>query len=323
MFSLRQSLDNSGSITMRSLATDNQMPDTFTLKQLAVTEFAKRRYSELGGQLSPLGRPVQKYAQVFPGKPGIAPDFALKFAAGEIGFPDSATPASTTKSLTTVIRRRVRIRYRGLYCENQADDSMVYPANEPYLTIGVYPVGMPDRKKVHQWSYDDVESHEYRTADEEIWNEEPPDDLIIIATLMEHDSGNKEEVKEKMAEYLEAIAGKAAELGAAALGVPYVESEELNQLIRIASLGLADLTVSVLGMGDDHMGTHVQTISLGTMLNEWFDAQDNPHTPEIHEHGPIKYNMEGPDFIDPSDYHFKIYYFCEPVKTIEVHDSPN
>ncbi|MGI8334383.1 LGFP repeat-containing protein [Actinomadura scrupuli] len=261
------------------------MSAPFSLRQVLALAQDRREMASIskawqhnGGRLGPLGLPVT----------GIQPKgsgFEQFFQGGDISF--------LSDVLTVNQRYATTIRFKGLHCFG---DQSGPGADEPYVVIGVYPPAKRELATTTQippsGSFSDVSAGSQRVEVQDVWTFRPPEDVVVYCVLMEHDSGNEEEVRAAIKRALDE--GVDAVEAAAGVNVP-------DDWVNILTLTLADVITEAFGLGDDVVGTFPLSFSFAQL-------QQLAHNPKPLQHyGGIDFNYET-DLLASSGASYKCYF---------------
>ena len=242
----------------------------------------EQKYRQIGGRQSLLGRSV---------KPGLTVQsngqgFFRDFKGGQIKF-------SSEGGISAFVTHQTFVVFKGIHCFGKSE-----AVDEPYAIVGVYALDAQNSTVTKKFpldrdSYEDFVASTDQ-AETSIVSPETrgwaPQSLVIVSTVMEHDSGSPDEAAAKV----EAAMNKVA-VAAAAVGVP-----EVSVVIGIMDeLGIPGLISDLFGMGDDLIGTQ----SLAIDANELFGIAKRP----MQKFGNIEFNFESP-LLSDGDASYKLYY---------------
>ena len=194
-----------------------------------------RKYEALGGARSQLGLPTDSAQSLTPISGGVR----MSFRGGNIDL--------LADTLTATRRYQAEVWWMGIECQVRQEGT-----DEMYGGIGVIVPGtllsstekFPDGGN-GTWDMGPDGIRIINTA--RLLYKGPPMDIVLTASLVEHDSGDTTEVKKKIAE---AIAQAAAALGTA-VGVPAEATSASNGWINDLSLGLVNGVGNIFGINDD------------------------------------------------------------------------
>lgn len=283
MLSFRHSTGGaSTSISARQLAEQQALPSAFSIKELMASCSIQQKYDQLGGLLSPLGYK----------RSGLISETDLylrRYSAGDIGW-----QARSGATIATV-RYRTMVSYEGFDCIEKQRDSALYPANEPYFIISVFPKYIPAWTITHMTQeYEDVDDGESRVDTMGLWRQEIPEDLAILVVGMEHDSGNRDEFKAKVQE---AVREVGSALSQDLLGDDFFRTPKW---LALATAGLAEGVHRIFGMGDDLIGLQAATLEYGHLV-----AIADPYQPQT-----LTLSLTG----HGADYHVYVKYATELIE---------
>ena len=145
-------------------------------------------------------------------------------------------------------------------------------------------------------TYEGVEDGDVNVGGIKKFWADAPQDLIIHTTVMEHDSGDPEKVRAAVEKALRdgADAAAAAVSGGTATSVPL----DGDTLQGMAVKWFADAVTSLLGSGDDNLGTG----SLLIKAEDWMSGNLAPLKTE----GPMSYNYS--QYVTDGDASYGAYY---------------
>jgi hypothetical protein len=236
----------------------------------------EEKYRQIGGKQSLLGRPVNASLSVQSNGQGFFRDFR----GGQIKLTsDGAASAFVT--------HRTVVRFRGIHCFGKSE-----AVDEPYAIVGVYASDARDKivvKKlpVDRTSYENFVASTDESASEEISLDVAPQTLVIVSTVMEHDSGDPDRVAAKVEDSL-----KKAALAAGA------DPADVSVFTGILDdLGIPGLIADLLGVGDDLIG--IQALQL--------DIKEIIPKPPMNQFGNISFNFESP-LLSDGDASYKLFY---------------
>ena len=162
---------------------------------LLAAQQIEQKYVQVGGRQSALGRAVDPRSGVRPDGAGFVKDYN----GGRITF-TSDGGASAFKTHRTVVR------YRGMHCFGKSEGQ-----DEPYAIVGVYGSDSRDKAVVQKFpvgrdSYTNFVASTDASESEEITLDWAPQTLVIVSTVMEHDSGDPDRVVAKVEESIKKAA---------------------------------------------------------------------------------------------------------------------
>lgn len=196
------------------------------------------KYKQIGAHLSPLGLPTDPRMPVF----NTGQTFRLDFRGGQIEVPTVGGDPSATKQL------RAKIWWKGIECQIRQEKT-----DEVYGGIGLIVPGS-GLSKTHKFpdngdgTWDMGPSGMRMMKHAVLLYDGPPMDIVLTASLIEHDSGDTSEVKKKIAEAIAAAALAAAGAGA---GLPAEATAATPEWVNDLSLGLVNSVASLFGVDDD------------------------------------------------------------------------
>jgi hypothetical protein len=205
----------------------------FELERAKILE----KYNQLGGRISSLGLPADAQMPVF----NTGTSFRMNFRGGHIDL-----PAGSDKPVA-VKRFRAEIWWMGIECQIRQEGT-----DEIYGGIGVLVPGS-GLSKTEKFSDDTDGTWDMGPDGMRIINTArllyngPPMDIVLTVSLIEHDSGDQSEVKNKIAD---AIA-KAAQSMAVLAGIPAEATSATQGWVNDLSLGLVSAVGNALGVNDD------------------------------------------------------------------------
>ena len=234
-------------VVLGSLLANDQ-----ALGQLAVGESAglatsllaaqqiEQKCVQVGGRQSPLGRAVDPRSEVRADGAGFVKDYS----GGRITF-TSDGGASAFKTHRTVIR------YRGMHCFGRSEGQA-----EPYAIVGVYGTDSHDKAVVQKFlvgrdSYTNFVASTDASESEEITLDWTPQTLVIVSTVMEHDSGDADHVVAKVEESIKKAAIDA--------GADPADVDVFTGILD--DLDIPGLIANMLGVGDDLIGIESRQIN--------------------------------------------------------------
>jgi FG-GAP-like repeat len=236
----------------------------------------QQKYVEIGGRQSPLGRIIDPNLSVqFNGQ-----EFFKDFRGGQIKI-------TSEGGASAFVTHRTVVRYRGIHCFGKSEAT-----DEPYAIVGVYASDARDKIVVKKFpvgrdSYTDFVASTDASESEEISLDWAPQTLVIVSTVMEHDSGDPDRVAAKVEDSL-----KKAAIDAGA------DAAEVSVFTGILDdLGIPGLIADVLGVGDDLIG--IQTLQL--------NATDIIPKRPMQQFGNISSNFESP-LLSDGDASYKLFY---------------
>lgn len=258
---------------------------------LLAAQQIEQKYVQVGGRESALGRAVDP-------RSGIRSDgagFVKDYNGGRITF-TSEGGASAFKTHRTVVR------YRGMHCFGKSEGQ-----DEPYAIVGVYGSDSRDKAVVQKFpvgrdSYTNFVASTDASESEEISLDWAPQTLVIVSTVMEHDSGDPDRVAAKVEESI-----KKAAIDAGA------DPADVNVFTGILDdLGIPGLIADMLGVGDDLIG--IQSLQL--------NASDIAPKRPMQQFGNISSNFESP-LLSDGDASYKLFYevFFEEISPATVVQS--
>lgn len=242
----------------------------------------EQKYRQIGGRRSLLGRSVNPGLNVQSNGQG----FFRNFRGGQIKFSSEGGASAFVTHQTFVV-------FKGIHCFGKSE-----AVDEPYAIVGVYALDAQNSTVTKKFPLDrdSYEDFVASTDQAEISIVSPetsgwaPQSLVIVSTVMEHDSGSPDEAKAKVEGAMNKVAAAAA-----AVGVP-----EVSAVIGIMDdLGIPGLISDLLGMDDDLIGTQ----SLAIDANELFGIAKRP----MQKFGNIEFNFESP-LLSDGDASYKLYY---------------
>ena len=236
----------------------------------------EQKYRQIGGRQSLLGQPVDASLSVqFDGQ-----GFFRDFNGGQIKFTSEGRASA-------FVTHRTVVRYRGIHCFGKSE-----AVDEPYAIVGVYASDARDQIVVKKFpvgrdSYTDFVASTDASESEEISLDWAPQTLVIVSTVMEHDSGDPDRVAAKVEDSL-----KKAAIDAGA------DPADVSVFTGILDdLGIPGLIADALGVGDDLIG--IQTLQLNS-------TDITPKRP-MQQFGNISSNFESP-LLSDGDASYKLFY---------------
>jgi hypothetical protein len=269
------SADNNIFIHDASASGHYQMTFEIDQRQLA-TERIDAKYAQVGARRSPLGLELG-------GLQSNGQGFFKDYSGGQIVF-------TLAGDINATVTRRTVVLYKGIHCFGKSE-----AVDEPYAIVGVYaPISQETTVTTKfpkgQDSYTDfVASTDATDASvvspkDTSWS---PQQLAIVSTVMEHDSGDPDRVAATVENALKKAASDAG-----------VEAGEVSTFTGILDdLAIPGLIASVLGVGDDVIGSQTVTIDRSELV---------PKRP-MQQFGNIKFNFESP-LLSDGDASYKLYY---------------
>jgi hypothetical protein len=244
----------------------------------------EEKYRQIGGRQSLIGRPVDPSVIVQSDGQGFFRDFN----GGQIKI-------TSEGGASAFVTHRTVVRFRGIHCFGKSEAT-----DEPYAIVGVYASDARDKIVVKKFpvgrdSYTDFVASTDASESEEISLDWAPQTLVIVSTVMEHDSGDPDRVAAKVEDSL-----KKAAIDAGA------DPAEVSVFTGILDdLGIPGLIADVLGVGDDLIG--IQTLQLNS-------TDIIPNRP-MQQFGNISWNFDSP-LLSDGDASYKLYYevFIEEVQ---------
>lgn len=260
MISLRSCLGiPTASISIRQLAHEiGQEEPPISLRRVMALYAITRTYQNIGGLVEgPLG-----YKRS--GLIGDENHLKVQYSGGDIGW------SSADGSTTATIRYQTMISYEGFFCHEKQSDSLLYPANEPYFMISIFPKYIPSWATTYMTrTYEGVDSGEGTQDSIGIWRQVIPEDLVVLVVGMEHDEGNEEEFKAKVNAAVQQVGSALSE---DALGQDFFQTPKwLDLTTGLLSEGV----FRVFGMGDDLLGINALTLTYDHLV-----AIADPYTPQ-------------------------------------------
>lgn len=255
MASFRETIgDMWSSLSASHLAQQIGMQQPVSLRSLMASYAIERKYQEIRGfDVGPLGH---KRSGVF--QQG---NFYLQnYSAGVIQH------ALTTGSTEAIVRYQTNVSYLGFHCYQRQSDSVLYPANEPYFIVSVYPRSKPTGATTYLTrTYKDIDSGEGETDVIGFYQGGLTEDMVISVVGMEHDEGNSEEFKTKVCEVIQIV-------GSALSGEDFSRVPVwLDRSIGLLSEGIH----RIFGMGDDSIGMNALSLTY-----EHLQQIADPYTPK-------------------------------------------
>jgi hypothetical protein len=280
---------------------------------IAAKLLIKKKYDKLGGYSSSLGMPIDKNldAQSYPvvtqasGQTG----YSANFRGGNITLSDAETGDAIE-----LITKKVKIWFVGLECRIRQEKT-----DEVFGSIGVI---RPSTKSVDTHHF--PEGIEYlslgaignRTVSlQMLIYDDVPADIVLSCVLIEHDSGNIDEYKKKIAEALT----KAAQAGLTTIGVPAEAVAADQGFIGDVSLGIVNVVSGWIGADDDPYNPQGFRISAKEILTKSFTARVLER--EDHPGVILEYNTQ-PVIVSGTDQggdlgEYGFYFKVEPYTIIE------
>lgn len=195
------------------------------------------KYNKIGGQLSPLGLPVDVQMRLI----NTAQGPRMDFRGGPITIPPGNLLPIAIKQFSA------EVWWVGIECQIRQEGT-----DEIYGGVGVLVPGS-GLSRTEKFPDDDGGTSDMGPDGMRIINierklyEGPPTDIVLTASLIEHDSGDTSEVKAKIAEAV----SKAAQGLAAFVGIPAEAASADQGFINDLSLGLVNAIGDAFGIGDD------------------------------------------------------------------------
>jgi hypothetical protein len=239
---------------------------TGSVTQMIAGHDIAQKYKQIGGFASPLGMPIDRIKNArqtplpFPNGDGYRGDFRSGYIDIEDPIkPDPTTAVGTYEVTVTFVALECRIRQEG--------------EDEMYGTVGtIVPsthVGdahhFPDGAEY--WSMGKDNNRIVLPAMQVYKG--PVTDLVFTCTLVEHDSGNIDEYKKKVADLI----AKAAQVGLGEMGVPSEATAADQGWIGDLSVGLVNSISSALGADDDPYTPQALRITADEISNHTFSKQ--------------------------------------------------
>ena len=236
----------------------------------------QQKYIEIGGRQSPLGRAIDPNLNV----QSNGREYFRNFRGGQIKF-------TSERGASAFVTHKTVVRFRGIHCFGKSE-----AVDEPYAIVGVYASDARDQIVVKKFpvgrdSYTDFVASTDASESEEISLDWAPQTLVIVSTVMEHDSGDPDRVAAKVEDSL-----KKAAIDAGA------DPADVSVFTGILDdLGVPGLIADVLGVGDDLIG--MQTLQLNS-------TDINPKRP-MQQFGNISFNFESP-LLSDGNASYKLFY---------------
>jgi hypothetical protein len=254
--------------------------------QLAALQI-EEKYRQIGGKQSLLGRPVDSLSVQSNGQ-----GFFRDFRGGQIKVTSDGTASA-------FVTHRTVVRFRGIHAFGVSEVT-----DEPYAIVGVYASDARDKIVVKKFpvgrdSYTDFKPGTDASESEEIFLDVAPQTLVIVSTVMEHDSGDPDRVAAQVEDSL-----KKAAIDAGA------DPAEVSVFTGILDdLGIPGLIADVLGVGDDLIGIQALQLDINEII---------PKRP-MNQFGNISSNFESP-LLSDGDASYKLFYevFVEEVLPVRV-----
>ena len=277
----------------RMVAVSELDGDSARLREQA-SDAIDRRYVELGSALCPLGLSLNNGLERQPDG-----GYRVNFRGGHLNWtPDTQDVAGLVTSVATVT-------YKGLKCFGRQGG---VGADQPYVVVSIIQpdpfvakqqIPVASTRVPEEGTYEGVEDGDVNVGGVRKFWADAPQDLVIHTTVMEHDSGDPEKVRAAVEKALRdgVDAAAAAASGGTATSVPM----DGDSLQGMAVKWLADTAASVLGAGDDNLGTG----SLLIKAEDWMTGNLAPLTTE----GPISYNYS--QYVTDGDASYGAYYEVE------------
>lgn len=212
-----------------------------TTEQMTLRQVVQKRlldkYDRIGQRHSPLGLPQDRQMSVA----RAGNNFVMNFRGGEVQIPVEGGDA------IAIARIRVELWLVGIECQIRQEST-----DEVYGAVGVI---VPGSNLSATEKFPDADKGTFEMGPDglRIINlakklyDGPPMDIVLTASLIEHDSGDTSEVKKKIAE---AVA-KAAQALAGEVGIPAEVTSASSGWINDLSLGLVSAIAGILGIDDD------------------------------------------------------------------------
>ncbi|NUW34582.1 hypothetical protein HTZ77_24550 [Nonomuraea sp. SMC257] len=261
-------------LSARQLAASLDVSAPFSLRNVLSHAVINRAWQHNGGRLGPLGLPTSEVQSVNGG-------IKQFFQGGEIAIIAQELKVTQTRVST--------IRFKGIHCFGTSAGP---GADEPYVVCAVYAPHKRERAQVIKipmsGSYENFSSGTQQADVIDVWHREPPTDVAVACYLMEHDSGDEEEVKNNIKTAVEKGI-TTVEAAIAAVGGPFSLPEEWISMLTVPmSAGITAL----LGLGDDVIG--FQTLDFKFVeLNQLAETPLPPHN-----FGAISFTHETPLITD-------------------------
>jgi 5-keto 4-deoxyuronate isomerase len=248
----------------------------------------QQKYIEIGGRQSPLGRAIDPNLSV----QSNGQEFFKNFRAGQIKI-------TSEGGASAFVTHRMVVRYQGIHCFGKSEAT-----DEPYAIVGVYAIDARDKIVVKKFpigrdSYTNFVASTDESDPNEISLDLAPQTLVIVSTVMEHDSGDPDRVAAKVEDSLK----KAAIAAGADAGEVSVFTGILDDL------GIPGLIADVLGVGDDLIGSGALPLNITDII---------PKRP-MQKFGNISWNFDSP-LLSDGDASYKLYYevFVEEISPPKV-----
>lgn len=244
------------------------------------------KYAQIGGYTSPLGLPVT--GDIKPKAQGSG--YVMECRGGTIEIEDP-----TRHQPRAIKRLNVEVWWVALECQVRQEKT-----DEVYGAVAALAPGS-GLSTTHKFPGDREywelggEGQRIVTVGVPVYSG-PPMDLVLIGSLVEHDSGNTDEYKRKIAEK---VAEAARGLGAMA-GVPAEAAAADQGFINDLSLGLVNAISSALGADDDPYVPQTETLRWTDIVGRRFQRRtlrrdDDPRTAEYTHHIIVSGTDQGGD----------------------------
>ena len=188
-----------------------------------------------------------------------------KYALGETTIRTQGKDDSVEGTITT----GVQIYFTGLKCFEKSDKKILgkNKSDEPYVIISVIrlnPILQAEKdelvKTIKIGPFGKVTSGKVIDVPQVIYAGAVPGNagIFVSATVFENDKGNPEEVRKAIEAKIQEYAAQAAAAIATALGAGQAGAGDFgkNKVAEFAAYILSLGIVSLLGLGDDEIGTH-------------------------------------------------------------------
>jgi hypothetical protein len=288
MIGLRQIEREEGTNNLRALLSRYGVT---SVKQLMAARAINRAYRALGEVYSSLGLPIDDALNAqtnITTKASPQGGYEARFRGGSINIRDLDNPAIVTAT------DKVKVWFVGLECLFQQESE-----DEIYGTIGVIRPSTQLSRAVNfppGAEYLQMREDHPRTAELNLLlYDDVPAELVFTVNLIEHDSGDIEEYKRRIAVAL----ADAAKAGLGSVGVPAEATAANEGFIGMLTWGIVNVVSGWLGADDDAynpLGFRISAkdilvdlgIKKGTITGVSSPFQDQQLEPS---RGSLKYNM--------------------------------
>ncbi len=211
-------------------------------RQLVAAYKIRDKYKQLGEIFSPLGLPIdeQLNAQPVPTLKSAGDGYNSTFRGGTIQL-NNVDDVAVVDS-----QNKVKVWFVGLECQVRQEGE-----DEIFGSVGVIipfrkqsqPEHFPQGTDYYTMGHDGERIQETQM----LVYDDVPADVLLDCYLVEHDSGNIDDIKSAIADALQ----KAAQLGGEALGIPSEAAAADTGAAKYVTLTLSDIIANALGASDD------------------------------------------------------------------------